>query len=165
MKKSFGLLSLLWILFLSWCGWSMGVVEYNDSLVNIVKECTDSTQELFKDFNLDDANIDSITEALQDSITVCQNSQVKASELWSYEKDSSLKDAVSELLTLEIDYLQKFVATSHYRNIDNITEEDKAEYDWIVSDLNETQNALNQQFTKLQEEQEIFAAKYALKLE
>ena len=59
----------------------MSVVEYNDSLVNIVKECTDSTQELFKEFNLDDANIDSITEALQDSITVCQNSQVKASEL------------------------------------------------------------------------------------
>jgi hypothetical protein len=85
--------------------------------------------------------------------------------VWNYEKDSSLKDAVVELLALEIDYLQKFSATSRYRNIDNITEEDREEYNWIVSDLNETQNSLNQQFTKLQEVQEAFAAKHALKLE
>jgi hypothetical protein len=66
---------------------------------------------------------------------------------------------------MEIDYLQKFSSTSRYRNIDNLTEEDRADYNSTVSDLNETQNALNQQFTKLQEVQEAFAAKHALKLE
>ena len=165
MKKSLWLLSLLWILMLSWCGWSINVVEYNDSLVDIVKECTDSNQELFKNFNLDGASVDSILQSIEDSVTICQNSQVKASQLWSYEKDSSLKDAVVELLATEIDYLQKFSSTSRYRNIDNITEEDREDYNWIVSDLNETQNSLNKQFTKLQEVQEEFAAKHALKLE
>ena len=48
----------------------MSVVEYNDSLVNIVKECTDSTQELFKDFNLDDANIDSSVESAWGNIAL-----------------------------------------------------------------------------------------------
>jgi hypothetical protein len=76
-----------------------------------------------------------------------------------------LKDAVVELLALEIDYLQKFSSTSRYWNIDNLTEEDREDYNSTVSDLNETQNALNQQFTKLQEVQEEFAAKHALKLE
>jgi hypothetical protein len=165
MKKGLWLLSLLWVLFLSWCWWSVNVVEYNDSLVDIVKECTDSNQELFKNFNTDEVSVDSILQSIQDSITICQGSQVKASQIWNYEKDSSLKDAVVDLLALEIDYLQKFSATSRYRNIDNITEEDREEYNWIVSDLNETQNSLNQQFTKLQEVQEGFAAKHALKLE
>lgn len=165
MKKSFWIISLLWVLFLSWCGWSMNIVEYNDSLVDTVKECTDSNQELFKNFNTNEASVDSIVQSIQDSVTICQNSQVKASQLWSYEKDSSLKDAVVELLALEIDYLQKFSSTSRYWNIDNLTEEDREDYNSTVSDLNETQNALNQQFTKLQEVQEEFAAKHALKLE
>lgn len=165
MKKSFGMISLLWVLVLSWCGWSMNIVEYNDSLVDMVKECTDSNQELFKNFSTDGANVDSIVQSIQDSVTICQNSQVKASQLWSYEKDSSLKDAVVELLAMEIDYLQKFSSTSRYWNINNLTEEDREDYNSTVSDLNETQNALNQQFTKLQEVQEAFAAKHALKLE
>jgi hypothetical protein len=66
---------------------------------------------------------------------------------------------------MEIDYLQKFSSTSRYWNLDNLTEEDREDYNSTVSDLNETQNALNQQFTKLQEVQEAFAAKHALKLE
>jgi hypothetical protein len=66
---------------------------------------------------------------------------------------------------MEIDYLQKFSSTSRYWNIDNLTEEDRADYNSTVSDLNETQNALNQQFIKLQEVQEAFAVKHALKLE
>ncbi len=165
MKKGFWILSLLWVLILSWCGWSMNIVEYNDSLVDMVKECTDSNQELFKNFSTDWANVDSIVQSIQDSVTICQNSQVKASQLWSYEKDSSLKDAVVELLAMEIDYLQKFSSTSRYWNLDNLTEEDREDYNSTVSDLNETQNALNQQFTKLQEVQEAFAAKHALKLE
>ena len=85
--------------------------------------------------------------------------------MWDYEKDSSLKDAVIDLLNTEVEYLQKFAATNHYRNIDNITDEDKEAYDAVTSDLNESQNILNQKFANLQDEQEAFAAKYGLKLE
>jgi hypothetical protein len=59
----------------------MNIVEYNDSLVDIVKECTDSNQELFKNFSTDEASVDSIVQSIQDSVTICQNSQVKASQL------------------------------------------------------------------------------------
>jgi len=165
MKKSLWLLSLLWILILSWCGGSKNVVEYNDSFVSLVKECTDANQALYQNFNAEWANIDTIAQYLQENISICQNTQLKASQMWDFDKDSSLKDAVVSLLTMEVEYLQKFSETSRYWNIDNLSDEDKAAYDWIVSDLNQSQVLLNQQFTNLQDVQEAFAAKHGLKLE
>ena len=164
MKKSLWILSLLWILVLSGCGGS-SVVEYNDSLVEIVKECTDANQTLFQNFNAELATVDSISQSIQENIAACQWAQKKAEKIWDYEKDSSLKDAVINLLTSEVIYLQKFASSEPYWNIDNLTDEDKEAYNWIVSDLNETQAALNQQFTNSQDVQEAFATKHWLKLE
>ena len=165
MKKSLWLISLLWVLILSGCGWSNNVVEYNDNFVELVKECTDANQTLYQNFNTDWSTIDSIIQTLQENINACQNAQSKASQMWDYEKDSSLKDAVVSLLTMEVEYLQKFSETSRYRNIDNLTDEDKESYNLIVSDLNQSQVSLNRQFTNLQDVQEAFAAKHGLKLE
>ena len=164
MKKSLWILSMLWILVLSWC-WGSSVVEYNDDLVVLVKECTDANQALYQNFNADWATLDSIAQYLQDNISVCQNAQTKASKIWDYDKDSSLKDAVVNLLAMEVDYLQKFASTEPYWNIDNLTDEDKDSYKWIVAELNQSQDLLNQQFTNLQGVQEAFAAKHGLKLE
>lgn len=164
MKKSLVILSLATLL-LVWCGWSKNVVEYNDSFVAVVKECTDSTQTLFDVFNLDGSTLDSVKESLNDSINACQNAQERASKLWDFEKDSSLKDAVVDLLWTEVDYLQKFWTTSPYWNIENITDEDKAAYDSLVNELYQAEAVLNAKFTSLQQVQEGFAAKHGLKLE
>jgi hypothetical protein len=165
MKKSLWLISLLWILILSWCWSSLNVVEYNDSFVALVKECTDANQSLFQTFNADWSAIDSIAASLQENVIICQNSQKKAADLWDYDKDSSLKDAVVDLLASEVDYLQKFWSTEKYRNIDNITPEDEAVYEDIVRDLYKSETDLNAKFVSLQEVQEAFAAKHWLKLE
>ena len=164
MKKSLVILSLATLL-LVWCGWSKNVVEYNDSFVAVVKECTDSTQTLFDVFNLDGSTLDSVKESLNDSINACQNAQEKASKLWDFEKDSSLKDAVVDLLWTEVGYLQKFWTTSPYWNIENITDEDKVAYDSLVNELYQAEAVLNAKFTSLQQVQEGFAAKHGLKLE
>lgn len=158
-------MSLLWILILSWCWDSIDIVEYNDTFVALVKECTDANQTLYKRFNAELTTIDSITQALQENITICQNAQAEASKMKDYYKDASLRDGVVNLLAMEVNYLQKFSSTSRYRNVDNLTEEDRESYNWVVSDLNQTQNLLNQQFIKLQDIQEAFAAKHGLKLE
>lgn len=165
MKKTFWLISLLWILVLSWCWSSLDVVEYNDNFVVLVKECTDATQTLFQTYNANPVALDSITQALQNNIVICQNTQAEALKVWDYDGDSSLKDWVVNLLALEVDYLQKFASTSRYRNIDNLTEEDKEAYNWVVNDLNQSQSALNQWFINLQDIQEAFAVKHHLKLE
>ena len=165
MKKSLWILSLLWVLVLSGCGWTSNVVEYNDTLVSFVKECTDANQELFHTFQTNGTTIDSIAENLQSNIEICNKAKSKASDLWNFDKDSSLKDAVVNLLSMEVIYLEKFWSTQRYRNIDNITAEDKEAYQWLVNDLNEAQNLLNQEFTNLQDAQEAFAAKHGLRLE
>lgn len=165
MKKSLAILPLLALLVLAGCGKSVSVVEYNDSFVAVVKECTDSTQELFNVFQAEDSTIDFIKEALDNSIVTCKNAETKASKLWDFEKDSSLKDAVVKLLSAEVDYLQKFWSTSNYRNIDDITDADKVAYNSVVSDLYAAEESLNNQFISLQDVQAAFATKHGLKLE
>jgi len=80
MKKGLLILSLSALLILSGCGKSIDVIEYNDSFVAFVKECTDSTQELFNVFQSDDSTIDFIKESLENSITICKNAEIKASK-------------------------------------------------------------------------------------
>lgn len=164
MKKSIWLLSLLWLLILSGCGWSGNVVEYNDNFVALVRECTDANQQLYQNFKAEWSTLDSISQYLENNISICENAQAKASQMKDYDDDSSLKDAVINLLAMEVNYLQKFSSTKPYRNIDNLTEEDKDAYNSIVNDLNESQNALNLQFERLQDVQEAFAAKHGLRL-
>ena len=165
MKKTIWLISLLWILIVSWCGKSLDVVEYNDSLVEVVKECLDSSQSLYQDFNAEWSTIESMIQSLQDSIDICDKSNAKASKLWDYEKDSSLKDAVVVLLTTETEYLKKFSSTSRYRNMENLSDEDRNAYDSVVNELSEMQDSLSQQFAVLQETQKEFAEKHDLSLE
>ena len=157
---------LLWaLLILSGCGGAGSVIEYNDSFVAVVKECTDSTQDLFNLYQAEDSTLDSIIEALEKSIEICENSESKASKMWDFEKDSSLKDAVVDLLSTEVDYLSQFKSTSRFRNTDNLTEEDKEAYNWVVSELYQSEDLLNSKFASLQSIQEAFAAKHGLKLD
>lgn len=165
MKKTLLILSLSALLILSWCGKSSNVVEYNDSFVALVKECTDSTQDLFKVYQASDSTLDSISESVDRCVNICNSSKEKANKLWDFDKDSSLKDAVVDLLSTEVEYLKKFWSTERYWNIDNITEEDKAAYDSIVNELYQEEEILNSKFVSLQSTQEAFAAKHGLKLE
>ena len=165
MKKTLLILSLSTLLILSGCWKSNDVVEYNDSFVALVKECTDSTQDLFNVYQSTDSTLDSISESLDKSIKICENAQERSSKMGDFEKDSSLKDAVVDLLSTEVAYLKKFSSTSRYWNIDNITEEDKVAYDSVVNDLYQSEEILNSKFIALQTTQEAFAANHGLKLE
>ena len=157
---------LLWtLLILSGCGGAGSVIEYNDNFVSVVKECTDSTQDIFNLYQAEDSTLDSIIVALEKSIEICENSESKASKMWDFEKDSSLKDAVVDLLSTEVDYLSQFKSTSRFRNTDNLTEEDKEAYNWVVSELYQAEDLLNSKFASLQSIQEAFAAKHGLKLD
>ena len=81
MKKTLLILSLSALLILSGCGKSGDVVEYNDSFVALVKECTDSTQDLFKVYQASDSTLDSISESLDNSIKICENAKYKSSKI------------------------------------------------------------------------------------
>lgn len=164
MKKSLLILSFVAVCVLSWCWWSWNVIEYNDSFVAIVKDCTDSTQNLFNVYQAD-SSVDAILDTLNGCVETCQSAQEKANKLWNFDKDSSLKDAVVNLLSAEVEYLKKFWESSRYWNMENITDEDRAAYDWLINELQQLEDKLNTQFLSLQQVQEWFAAKHGLKLE
>lgn len=167
MKKSLFVIWLLGILILPWCGWRGDLKKYNDSIYDLVKECTDSTQILFENYEKSDGSVtvDSLIQTLKEDIVICQNSEAKVKELGDYDGDSSLVDAAAKLLSLEISYLEKFWSTSNYWSIDTITDEDRLQYNGIVNELNEMEDALNAQFLVLQQVQEGFAAKNGLNLD
>ena len=167
MKKSLFIIWLVGALILSWCGGQDSLKKYNDSIYSLVRECTDSTQVLFEKYEEVNGNItvDSIMQILEDDISICQKSETKLKELGDYDWDSSLVDSVLKFVWLEISYLEKFGSTSNYRNLGTITDEDKLQYNGIVDELNELEDALNAQFLVMQQAQEGFAAKHGLILD
>ena len=167
MKKTLFVTWLLGILILSWCGGESGLKKYNDSIYNLITECTDSTQTLFENYEKSDGSVtvDSIKQTLEEDISICQKSETKIKELGDYDGDSSLSDAASKLLSLMVSYLEKFWSTSDYWSIETITDEDRLQYNWLVDELNELEDALNAQFLVLQQAQEGFAAKHGLILD
>lgn len=167
MKKSLFVIWLLWALILSWCGGQNSLKKYNDSIYTYIKDCTDSTQTLFETYEKSDGSttVESIMQMLEEDIAICQNSETKVKELGDYDGDTSLSEPSLKLLWLEISYLQKFGSTNHYRNLDTITEDDMLQYNGIVDELNELEDALNAQFLVLQQAQEGFAAKHELILD
>jgi len=164
-------LSMNWDLYANQVEYSIiqdeySILEYNDSFVALVKECTDANLDLYENFNTEDwASIEDIETAIQNNINICQKSMETVLKIWDYNNDSSLKDVVVELLELELDYLDKFSRTTNYRDEDNISDEDKLNYDSIVTELNNTKDLLNQKFEEVQNVQNIFAEKYWLELE
>jgi len=141
--------------------------KYNDSIYDSIKECIDSTQVLFENYEKPNGSVavDSILQMLEEDISICQKSEAKLKEIGDYDGDSSLIDAATKVIWLEISYLQKFWSTSHYWNIDTITDEDRVQYNGAVNELNELEDALNAQFLVLQQTQEGFAAKHGLILD
>lgn len=167
MKKGIFFVWLLGILILSWCGGQGNLKKYNDSIYTLIKDCTDSTQILFENYEKSDWSItvDSLMQTLEEDISICQKSENKLKELGDYDWDSSLIDASLKFVELEISYLQKFGSTSNYWNLETITDEDKLQYNGLVDELNELEDSLNAQFLVLQQAQEGFAAKHELILD
>ena len=161
MKKNL-LYWVLWgVLLLAGCWSSLTVVEYNDSFIKVVNDCLSATQPFWDEFEW--WNTDLAT--LQDDIQICKKAWKDASNLWNFDWDSSLKEAVINFLWTYTDYLEKFTETSPYRNIDNISTEDEDYYRNLRQELASLENDLNAQMSSLQEVQESFAAKHGLKLQ
>lgn len=165
MKKSFAILSLFWIVILSGC-WSksLTVQEYNDSLVTYTDECISPTQDLWLNFDINESSVDSVLSSLKDCINTCKSSRDKASDLWKFEWDDSLRAAVETVLDTYVEYLETFAQTSKYRALQEMPAEEKTEYESLSSKISTLLASLEAQTQNLQDIQKVFAEKYWLKL-
>ena len=190
MKKT-RLLTLLWVVFLAWSlAWcwnnnttntNLGsetqwgdliiedttsvhdaVIDYNDALVETASQCILSEDNIPTDF---ENGLENIQNAVNNTISQCQNSIAEINKLWDWEWDSSLKDWVIKILELDVAYFTKFNEVLPYLVSEELTEEEADKYNTLIEEINaidEEMQAANDNMVTIQSE---FAQNHWFQLE
>lgn len=118
------------------------VINYNDKLVGFASDCIISENGIWNIYDTDDYSIEDVKSAINETISICSNAKKEIDNLWDWEWDSSLKDGAIVIIEKEIEYINKFNESLPYlENEENLSEEDKEIYEWIVSEI----QAINQE--------------------
>ena len=185
--KKFRLLTLLWVALLAWTlAWCWNntntnldtqwgdliiedttaihdaVVEYNDWLVELARECIVSEENIPTDY---ESWLEGIQNAVNNTIAQCQNSIAKINEMWDWEWDSSLKDWVINVLELDIAYFTKFNEVLPYLLSEELTEEDANKYETLVEEINAIDQELDAANNNMVNIQSEFAQNHWFQLE
>ncbi len=181
--KKFRLLTLLWIALvtgtLAGC-WSdnnedfiieditwenEAVINYNDNLVDVASQCLLSEDAIWEAYNNTESTTKDIVNAVENTISECSNASTKIIEIWDREWDSSLKDWIISIIEKEIRYYTEFKELLPYLEKENLTEEEKANYDVIYAEVEALDDELSQANTDLLTIQEQFAKNHGFELE
>ena len=181
--KKFRLLTLLWIALvtgtLAGC-WSdnnedfiieditwenEAVINYNDNLVDVASQCLLSEDAIWEAYNNTESTTKDIVNAVENTISECGNASTKIIEIWDREWDSSLKDWIISIIEKEIRYYTEFKELLPYLEKEDLTEEEKANYDVIYAEVEALDDELSQANTDLLTIQEQFAKNHGFELE
>jgi hypothetical protein len=181
--KKFRLLTLLWIALvtgtLAGC-WSdnnedfiieditwenEAVINYNDNLVDVASQCLLSEDGIWNAYDNANSTTEDIMNAINNTVSECSKASDEISKLWDREGDSSLKDGVLSIINKEIAYYSKFSELLPYLEKENLTEEEKANYDVIYAEVEALDDELSQANTDLLTIQEQFAKNHGFELE
>ena len=185
--KKIRLLALLWVILiagsLAGCGgdkesnntWDFiieditwendAVINYNDTLVDLASECIISEDNIWNTYDNENSTAEDVIKAIDNTISQCSNAWNKIDDLWDWEWDSSLKDWVLNIIEKEINYYSKFKELLPYLEKEELTEEEKAEYDAIYSEIETLDKELSEANENLMTIQEKFASDYGFELE
>lgn len=185
--KKIRLLALLWVILiagsLAGCGgdkesnntWDFiieditwendAVINYNDTLVDLASECIISEDNIWNTYDNENSTAEDVIKAIDNTISQCSNAWNKIDDLWDWEWDSSLKDWVLDIIEKEINYYSKFKELLPYLEKEELTEEEKAEYDAIYSEIETLDKELSEANENLMSIQEKFASDYGFELE
>lgn len=186
--KNFKLLTLLWVAFiawaLAWCwnnkntdietnnpgdliiedttGTYDAVIAYNDTLVDIASQCIISENSIPTDY---EDGLENVKVAINNVLTQCQSSIDQINALWDWEGDSSLREWIVKVLTLDISYFSKFNELIPYLTSEELSEEDASTYETLVNEINAIDQEMEAANTELINIQESFAANHGYELE
>ena len=185
--KKIRLLALLWVILiagsLAGCGgdkesnntWDFiieditwendAVINYNDTLVDLASECIISEDNIWNTYDNENSTAEDVIKAIDNTISQCSNAWNKIDDLWDWEWDSSLKDWVLDIIEKEINYYSKFKELLPYLEKEELTEEEKAKYDAIYSEIETLDKELSEANENLMTIQEKFASDYGFELE
>ena len=186
--KKIRLLALLWVVVLAWtlawCGgnkntnvdtdnqWDLiiedttetydAVISYNDTLVEIASQCIISENDIPTDY---ENGLDNVKVAINNVLAQCQSSIDQINALWDWEWDSSLKDWIVKVLTLDISYFSKFSELLPYLTNEELSEEDASKYETLVNEINAIDQEMEAANNDLIAIQEAFATNHDYELQ
>ena len=181
MKK----IQLMWIVvvlwfcwFLAWCSKNLDndtvdsqevvydpSAEYNNNLTDIVNICNSNVSDVTDSYIKYEpwSSAGDIESLIINAISICEKSSDQINSLWSWEWDSSLKDAAIIFVNKVVEYLSLEKSTLPYlEKIDTLTQYEKLEHNAIVDELNIIEAELNQIVENLVLVQDDFVKKYDL---
>ena len=166
--KKIRLLALLWVILiagsLAGCG---GDKESNNTWDFIIEDITWENDAVinWNTYDNENSTAEDVIKAIDNTISQCSNAWNKIDDLWDWEWDSSLKDWVLDIIEKEINYYSKFKELLPYLEKEELTEEEKAEYDAIYSEIETLDKELSEANENLMTIQEKFASDYGFELE
>ena len=185
--KKIRLLILLWVVVLAgtlaWCGsnkntntennpWDFiiedttgtydAVIAYNDTLVEIASQCIISENDIPTDY---ENGLDNVKVAINNVLAQCRSSIDQINALWDREWDSSLREGIVKVLSLDISYFTKFSELLPYLTSDELSEEDASKYETLVNEINAIDQEMETANNDLISIQETFAANHGYELQ
>ena len=141
------------------------VSNYNDTLRELTSECINSQSEILNLYADENESINSIQEAIDNSLNICQDALNQINTLGDREWDSSLKDWIIAVIDIYMEYYTKFSDFLPYSKIDNPTQEEAEAVERIITELNSIESKLWEANEKLTQIQENFANEHGYSLE
>lgn len=184
--KKIRLLTLLWVILLAWSlvgcwnndkdnNWDFiiediswqneAVINYNDNLVDTASQCLVSEDAIREAYDSTDSTTEDIINAIDNTISECSNASTKINEIWDREGDNSLKDWIISIIDKEIKYYTQFKELLPYLEKEELTDEEKANYDVIYSEVEALDKELSEANDNLLTVQEQFAKNHWFELE
>ena len=171
--KNFKLLTLLWVAFIAgtlagcWNKDNEGdfiieditseneaVINYNDNLVDLASKCLASEDTIWTTYNDANSTTDDIISAINNTISECSNTG-----------DNSLKSWILDIIEKEINYYTKFSELLPYLEKEDLSDEEKADYDVIYAEVETLDKELSDANDNLLVVQEQFAKNHWFELE
>lgn len=182
--KNFKLLTLLWVAFIAgtlagcWNKDNEGdfiieditseneaVINYNDNLVDLASKCLASEDTIWTTYNDANSTTDDIISAINNTISECSNTSDEINKLWDWEGDNSLKSWILDIIEKEINYYTKFSELLPYLEKEDLTDEERADYDVIYAEVETLDKELSDANDNLLVVQEQFAKNHWFELE
>lgn len=182
--KNFKLLTLLWVAFIAgtlagcWNKDNEGdfiieditseneaVINYNDNLVDLASKCLASEDTIWTTYNDANSTTDDIISAINNTISECSNTSDEINKLWDWEGDNSLRSWILDIIEKEINYYTKFSELLPYLEKEDLSDEEKADYDVIYAEVETLDKELSDANDNLLVVQEQFAKNHWFELE
>jgi len=133
------------------------VISYNDNLVDFASACIESEDAVWATYQDETASIQDIEAAINNTISECNTAKDRVNALWARDGDNSLKDSVVTIIEKDIEYYSKFKEILPFLEMDELSEEQAAAYDAIISEIEVIDAELTEANNNLINIQEAFA--------